>query len=71
MFLPLHLALATDEAESQLELDALLERLTGDQFTEGNRVDDVVNEAFQFEVARTVACRTRAHATTTRGCAGW
>ncbi|HUU33850.1 MAG TPA: hypothetical protein VMW48_07280, partial [Vicinamibacterales bacterium] len=43
------------------ELDELLERVTGDQFTEGNRVDYVVNEAFQFELARTVAAAERYH----------
>jgi phosphatidylserine/phosphatidylglycerophosphate/cardiolipin synthase-like enzyme len=61
VFLPLQLALAADEADSQGELDALLERATGGQFTEGNRVDYVVNEAFQFEVARTVAAAERHH----------
>lgn len=61
VFLPLQLALASDEADSQTELDALVERVTGDRFTEGNRVDYVVNEAFQFEVARTVALAERHH----------
>lgn len=61
VFLPLQLALAPDEADSQAELDALVERVTGDRFSEGNRVDYVVNEAFQFEVARTVAAAERHH----------
>lgn len=61
VFLPLQLALAADEADSQPELDRLLELATGDRFTEGNRVDYVVNEAFQFELARTVAATTRYH----------
>ncbi|MEZ5293158.1 MAG: hypothetical protein R2745_18905 [Vicinamibacterales bacterium] len=61
VFLPPHVALAPEEADSQPEIDALLERVTGDRFTEGNRVDYVVNEAFQFEVARTVAAATRHH----------
>jgi hypothetical protein len=61
VFLPLQLALAADEADSQTELDSLVERVTGDRFTEGNRVDYVVNEAFQFEVARTVAAAERHH----------
>jgi hypothetical protein len=61
VFLPPHVALAADEADSQGELDQLLELTTGDRFTEGNRVDYVVNEAFQFELARTVAATTRHH----------
>ncbi|MGE0124631.1 MAG: hypothetical protein AB7U25_17020 [Vicinamibacterales bacterium] len=61
VFLPLQLALAPDEADSQPEIDVLLERVTGDRFTEGNRVDYVVNEAFQFELARTVATAERYH----------
>ncbi|MGE4082617.1 MAG: hypothetical protein AB7H93_06415 [Vicinamibacterales bacterium] len=61
VFLPLQVALAPDEADSQAEIDALLERVTGDRFTEGNRVDYIVNEAFQFEVARTVNLAERYH----------
>lgn len=61
VFLPPQLALAAEEADSQPEIDALLERVTGDRFTEGNRVDYVVNEAFQFELAQTVAAARRHH----------
>ncbi|MCC6992805.1 MAG: hypothetical protein IT181_27620, partial [Acidobacteria bacterium] len=61
VFLPPQVALAPDEADSQPELDALLEQVTGDRFTEGNRVDYVVNEAFQFELAQTLAAATRHH----------
>jgi hypothetical protein len=61
VFLPLQIALAPDEADSQSELDLLLERVTGDRFTEGNRVDYVVNEAFQFELAQTLAAARRHH----------
>lgn len=61
VFLPLQLALAPDEADSQPELDLLLERATGERFTEGNRVDYVVNEAFQFELAQTLAATRRHH----------
>jgi hypothetical protein len=61
VFLPLQIALAPDEADSQGELDLLLERVTGDRFTEGNRVDYVVNEAFQFEVAQTLSAARRHH----------
>ena len=54
LFMPLQVALLPEEADTQAELDALVERATGNRFSEGNRVYYVLNEAFQFEFTRTV-----------------
>ena len=61
VFMPLQLALAPDESDSQDELDALIERAVGDRFIDGNRIYYIINEAFQFEFARTVALAERYH----------
>jgi hypothetical protein len=53
-FLPLQLALAPDEADTQAEIDALIERATADRFSDGNLVYYVINEEFQFELSRTI-----------------
>lgn len=54
VFVPLQLALAPDESDTQAELDALLEQAQGRRFVDGNRVYYVLNEAFQFEFMRAV-----------------
>jgi hypothetical protein len=54
VFVPLQLALPPDESDTQAELDALIERATGNQFIDGNRIYYVLNEAFQFEFMRAV-----------------
>jgi hypothetical protein len=54
VFVPLQLALPPDESDTQAELDALIERGTGNQFIDGNRIYYVLNEAFQFEFMRAV-----------------
>lgn len=61
VFLPLQVALAPEDADTQAELDALLERASGQRFTDGNRVAYVINEAFQFEFTRTVKRAERYH----------
>jgi len=61
VFLPLQLAMAPDEHDTQAEIDALIERATGGRFEDGNRIYYVLNEAFQFEFSRTVALAERFH----------
>ena len=54
VWLPLQLALTPDQHDTQEELDAIIERAVQAQFTEGNDVWYVMNEEFQFEMARSV-----------------
>jgi hypothetical protein len=61
VFLPLQLALAPDEADTQAEIDVLIEQATADRFEDGNRIYYVLNEAFQFEFSRTVSLADRYH----------
>jgi hypothetical protein len=61
VFIPLQVALAPDEADTQAEIDALIEGLTGERFSEGNRIYYVLNEAFQYEFLRTVRRAERYH----------
>jgi hypothetical protein len=61
VFLPLQLALAPEEHDTQAEIDALIERAVDGQFEDGNRIYYVLNEAFQFEFSRTVALAERFH----------
>jgi hypothetical protein len=61
VFLPLQLALAPDEADTQAEIDALIEHATGGRFSDHNRIYYVINEAFQFEFARTVRLAEKYH----------
>ena len=59
VWLPLQLALAESDYDSQAELDQLIERATGGRFTSGNQLNYVMNENFQLEFARSVlAART-------------
>lgn len=54
VWLPLQLALTADEYDTQAELDALIELAVEEAFTPENRIWYVVNESFQWEMARTV-----------------
>jgi hypothetical protein len=54
VWLPLQLGLKPEEHDSQLELDGIIERAVNEQFTQGNDVWYVMNESFQFEMARSV-----------------
>ena len=54
VWLPLQYALLPEEHDSQRELDAIIERATGEPFSEGNFVSYVINEQFQFQLARTI-----------------
>lgn len=53
-WLPLQFALRPEAHDSQGELDALLERATGERFHEGNEVSYVINEQFQWQLNRTI-----------------
>lgn len=54
VWLPLQYALLPEEHDTQMELDALVERATGELFTEGNSVSYVINEQAQFQFARMI-----------------
>ena len=54
VWLPLQLALTPDQHDTQAELDDLVARAAGRPFTRHNRVWYVVNEEFQWEMARSV-----------------
>lgn len=54
VWLPLQYALLPEEHETQAQLDALIERATGERFTDGNSVSYVINEQAQYQFARMV-----------------
>jgi hypothetical protein len=54
VWLPLQLALKPEQHDSQADLDAILELAVEQEFTPENRIWYVVNESFQWEMARTV-----------------
>ncbi len=54
VWVPLQLGLRPDEHDTQAEIDAILERAVGEQFTRGNHVWYVRNEDFQLQMARSV-----------------
>ena len=54
VWLPLQYALTPDQHDSQRELDDLISRATQKPFTPDNRVWYVLNEQFQWEMARSV-----------------
>lgn len=61
VWLPLQLAMRPDEHDSQAELDALVERVMGTGFTDGNRVWYVVNEQFPLQLSRTIHAAEEYH----------
>lgn len=50
VWLPLQYALLPEEHDTQAELDALIEQLTGHLFTDGNRVSYALGLQFQWEL---------------------
>ena len=54
VWLPLQLALLPEQHDTQAELDGLVARATGEEFTEGNAASYVINEQFQFQLNRTI-----------------
>ena len=61
VWLPLQLGLLPEEYDEQAELDALLERVTGAQFTEHNRLTYVVNLQFHWELLHMIQETQRYH----------
>ena len=51
-WLPIRLAKRPEELETQAQLDALVERAVGQEFTRGNEHHYIVNEKFQWELLR-------------------
>ncbi len=54
VWLPLQYGLTADEHDTQEELNGIIARTTGQEFTRGNRVWYIMNEEFQYEMARSV-----------------
>jgi hypothetical protein len=54
VWIPLQYGLTPGECDTQGELDGIIERATQQQFTAGNRIEYVINEEFQYEVAHAV-----------------
>jgi hypothetical protein len=54
VWLPLQYALLPEDHDTQAELDAIVERAVGARFTDGNFVSYVINEQFQYQLARTI-----------------
>jgi hypothetical protein len=52
VWIPIHLALRPDQLQTQAELDRLVERAVGEEFTGGNEHYYVINEQFQWELLR-------------------
>jgi len=54
VWLPLHYSFDSDQHDTQDELDAIVERAVGKSFTTGNDIHYVINEQFQWELARMI-----------------
>jgi hypothetical protein len=54
VWLPLQYGLTPGEHDTQEELDSIIARATGEEFTQGNRVWYIMNEEFQHEMVRSV-----------------
>ncbi len=54
VWIPMHYALRTEDHDTQEELDAIIQRTVGVDFTTGNDVHYVINEQFQIELARMI-----------------
>jgi hypothetical protein len=54
LWLPLQLGLLPEEHDTQAELDALVERAVGREFTDGNIVSYVINVQLQAEVQQSI-----------------
>ena len=54
VWLPLQYGLTPGEHDTQEELNDIIARATGQEFTRGNRVWYIMNEEFQYEVTRSV-----------------
>jgi hypothetical protein len=54
VWLPLQYGLTPEEHDTQEELNGIIARATGEEFTRGNRVWYIMNEEFQHEMARSV-----------------
>jgi hypothetical protein len=54
VWLPLQYALSPEQHDTQAELDTIIARCTKEPFTKENRIWYVINEEFQWEMARSV-----------------
>ncbi|MBW1743843.1 MAG: hypothetical protein JRJ47_10525, partial [Deltaproteobacteria bacterium] len=54
VWMPMNYGLKPSEHDTQEEMDAIVEKVTRDEFVHGNKVFYVINEQFQPEVARMI-----------------
>ena len=54
VWLPLQLGLRPADHDTQAEVDAIIERVAGRDFTDGNRVWYLINAQFQAEAIRSI-----------------
>ena len=54
VWLPLHFALRLDDHDTQKELDAILEMMVEEEFTDANKAYYVLNEQFNWELSRMI-----------------
>ena len=54
VWLPLQYALLPEQHDKQQELDQIIEGAIGQKFTGGNKIWYIINEEFQYEVARQI-----------------
>ena len=61
VWLPLHYALRPDDCDEREEMNALVEQIVEQPFSNANRVSYVINEQFQQEVARMIVAAEDYH----------
>jgi len=71
VWMPLQYGLTPEEHDTQKELDRIIERATFEDFTRGNRLWYIMNEEFQFEMARSVRLAEDYHVLWIHDVAGW
>jgi len=54
VWLPLHYSLQLEDHDTQKEMDAILEMMVEDEFTDANKAYYVVNEQFNWELSRMI-----------------
>ena len=54
VWIPFHSVLKFEDHDTQPEMDSIMEKVTGENFTEGNDVDYMMSGQFQMELARMI-----------------
>ncbi len=61
IWLPMQLAIRPDQHDEQSEIDAIIERLVDQEFTDDNAAAYISGQQFQFELSRMIAQTERYH----------